>query len=186
MPSPRLPATHPDEADEELRTVYDEIAATRGGQVGNVFQSMSASPATLRTFARVGAHFRTDATLEAHEKELLVLAIARDVGSTYQWTHHARAAERLGLSVKEAVREIDGSDDLRTSAIVGVARSVASGSPVTDADIARLAEAVGDAAAVEVVVMSAYYLGLARVIQALDVQVEAGVDPVPFDDQRAV
>lgn len=175
----RMPLVAPTDAADRLQAVYAEVGSSRGGTVGNVFRSMAASPGALQALAGVGAYFRAESAIPPRERELLVLAVAHELRCGYEWTHHLRVATTLGLSVDDVADALRASPDERVRVVVDTARAIATGTHLDDEDVERLRAALGDEVATEVVVMAAYYVALARVIDAFAVPLEPGVEAAP-------
>ena len=165
----------PENASDELSAVFAEIAAARGGAVGNVFRAMGTSPATLQVVGALGAHFRRSTVLTPEIKELLVLAVAEQRRCDYEWAHHRRAADQLGLTEADIAGHLEDSADPLVRSTVRIARAIAGASEVESADLETVRNAAGDAAVVEVLTMAGYYGLLAGVISGLGVPLEPGV-----------
>lgn len=119
----RLPHPTPDELDPHQRAVYDEITGgPRGsgpfpltdgdGRLHGPFNAMLVNPGLGLTVQRLGADIRYRSTLDAREREIAILALARLRDSDFEWYAH----ERVGLAVGMTVEELDALDDGRTSA----------------------------------------------------------------------
>ncbi len=173
----------PENASDELSAVFAEIAAARGGGVGNVFRAMGTNPATLQGVGAVGAHFRRSTVLTPEIKELLVLAVAHQRRCDYEWAHHRRAAAQLGFTAEDIAGHLEDSADPLIGATVQVARAIATGAVVESTDLDTIRDAGGDAAVVEVLTMAGYYVLLAGVISALDVPLETGVRVPAYPDE---
>ncbi len=183
----RVPLLERDQVTAEARVAYDHVAETRGGQMGNVFKALVNSPGALENVAAIGEFVRDGSTLRRGLQELIILTVAQEVRSVYEWTLHWRVvdgfAERLHLT-PEVLGMIGKPELEQQPAPVGAstrfARLVARGEEVDEATIAALKETLGDAGLVDLTVCVTYYLLLSRLVDALRIPLDGGVEPRPF------
>jgi 4-carboxymuconolactone decarboxylase len=183
-PSPRISPPRPEDFSPDTRAIYDRIAAVRGWAPA-IFLAGMHSPDLIERLAGVGGYLRRDSLIEARERELATLAVARDTSCVYEWTHHLRSAEALGIEPelleRLAARELDADEGL-TGAVVGFARDVAAGRPAEGQAVEAIRDEWGDRGVVELTILACYYLALARLAQALDVELEPGIAPRDLSD----
>ena len=184
----RVPLLEREEITAEAQAAYDHVAQTRGGQMGNVFKALINSPGALETVAAIGEFVRDGSSLRRGLQELVILTVAHEVRSVYEWTLHWRVvdgfAERLHLSPE--VLQMIGKPELEqqpdpVGASVRFARLVARGQEVNEATITSLKETLGDAGLVDLTVNVTYYLLLSRLVDALNIPLDGGVEPRPFE-----
>jgi len=101
----RLPAVSRDALSPEDQAVWDRIAAVRTG-VRGPFGVLIHVPALADRVAALEDYFRFDAALPAADRELVILATAREMGARYPWTRHEARGRELGTRTEaiEAVR----------------------------------------------------------------------------------
>ncbi len=183
----RVPLLEREDVTAEAQTAYDHVAETRGGQMGNVFKALVNSPGALENVAAIGEFVRSGSTLRRGLQELVILTVAHEVRSVYEWTLHWRVvdgfAERLHLSPE--VLNMIGKPELEqqpnpVGASARFARLVARGEEVDEATITALKETLGDAGLVDLTVCVTYYLLLSRLVDALKIPLDGGVEPRPF------
>ena len=109
----RLPAVSRDALSPEDQAVWDRIAAVRAGVragAGGPFGILMHVPALADRVAALEDYFRFNAALPAADRELVILATAREMGARYPWTRHEIRARQVGTRTEaiEAVRA-DGS-----------------------------------------------------------------------------
>lgn len=166
-----------DDSDAALATVLSDR-----GTIPNVFRAMSASPGLLEAVAPIGTFFRESSVLPPHVREAIVVAVAFDTESTYEWCHHARIARRLALDPVRIALDgpwVPGDELIRAGVTVG--RACLSKKPI-DADAAALlAEQLGPRAVVEATGIAGYYAMLAALVVAWEVPLDSGVpvEPMP-------
>jgi len=161
----RVPLLEREEVSAEAQAAYDHVAQTRGGQMGNIFKALVNSPGALEQVAAVGEFVR----------------------SVYEWTLHWRVVEGFAerLHITPEVMGMIGTAQLErqpdpVGAAVRYTRLVARGDEVDDTTVAALKSALGDAGLVELTVCVGYYLLLSRLVDALRVPLDGGVEPRPF------
>ena len=98
----KVPLVSDEAASEEVRRVFDEIRAARGGDyVANFWRALANDPSHLRALwdrvCEVMIEERAGG-LGALEKEMVYLAVAVSRGCTYCIHEHSAAARALGMS----------------------------------------------------------------------------------------
>jgi AhpD family alkylhydroperoxidase len=88
-----------DEASPEIRTVYDDIMATRGTNwINNFWKALANHPPTLRRTWESVKEVMAPGVLDALTKELLYLAVSTSNGCNYCIASHGAAAKRAGMT----------------------------------------------------------------------------------------
>jgi AhpD family alkylhydroperoxidase len=88
-----------DEASPEIRTVYDDIMATRGTNwINNFWKALANHPPTLRRTWESVKEVMASGVLDALTKELLYLAVSTSNGCNYCIASHGAAAKRAGMT----------------------------------------------------------------------------------------
>ncbi|MEM7272421.1 MAG: carboxymuconolactone decarboxylase family protein [Actinomycetota bacterium] len=128
----------------------------------------------------------TDAGLEARLRELIVLRIGWSNGTVYQWTHHWRIAQTVGLEEREllAVRDWEANQDwspAERAALRATDETVRNGviSPSTWDECRR--EFPTDAERLALVATIGSWKMMSEVLASLEVPLEDGVAPWPPD-----
>lgn len=179
MTSAHIPLIDPEAGPPEAVDVLAEIAASRGA-VPNLFRAMATSPELTGAVGRLGGHVRFSSSLEADELELVILTVARELGCTYEWTHHLAAAAKAGLTEEDARRALDQPEGERLPIMLESARTLARGQDLDEDHVTRLRSAIGDRGAVDLIVSVGYYQLIGRFLNAMAVPLEDGVTPAPF------
>jgi alkylhydroperoxidase family enzyme len=109
-------------------------------------------------------------------RELAVLRLTQLVGSAYEWSHHRPMALHTGVTADQA----GALAAWRESAVFGSAERLVLAATetvhemaVTDELFGALEAELGRAGAMELIVVVSQYEAVARIIQALGVEVEA-------------
>jgi len=88
-----------DEASPEIRTVYDDIMATRGTNwINNFWKALANHPPTLRRTWESVKEVMAPGVLDALTKELLYLAVSASNRCNYCIASHGAAAKRAGMT----------------------------------------------------------------------------------------
>ena len=88
------------ESDPRVKTVFDDIRATRKSDfVNNMWRYLAFDPALLeRTWAEVKAVMATPSTLDPLVKEMLYIAVSVTNGCSYCVHSHTAAAKAKGMT----------------------------------------------------------------------------------------
>jgi 4-carboxymuconolactone decarboxylase len=160
------------------QAAWDEIEGSRGGVARN-YSAILNNPEAARNFAAFGGYVRFETPLDPRVKALAILTAAREACGHYVWTVNQRAAKEAGLDdeVIAAIHEYRAPAGLSASdaSVVQFVLELLRQHRVSDATFDTLRSQIGDAAIVDVLVVVAYYHGLAHTLQALDVELPDGV-----------
>ncbi|MBI1186050.1 MAG: carboxymuconolactone decarboxylase family protein [Alphaproteobacteria bacterium] len=76
----------------------------------NLHRVLAHNPPTLSAWMVFGAHILRNNTLDVRLRELIILRIASNARSTYEWGQHAGLSRRLGIPDQDINRVIAGPD----------------------------------------------------------------------------
>lgn len=140
----------------------------------NVFRAMAHTAPALAGFREYVATLWSHCGLTARERQLLILAVAAQAESAYEWHQHVRVALDEGLTPDE-IRAVSTGDveplEPEFVAIIEYASRFVEGR-VDDATHERLATHYDDAEIVGIGMIASAYLGLAHFLDALAVDTE--------------
>lgn len=157
--------------DEEGETKADD---ERAG-IRNVYRAMANNPTALEAFRAHGSTLWHEGGLSAVDREIVILATARAANSRYEWHQHVRIAREEGISDEQLLAvstgALDELDPEHAAIVEYVGRFV--DDEVDDEVHDRLAAHYDDEQLTGVAAIAGLYLGLARLLQSLDVEVEA-------------
>lgn len=165
----RVPLLSPEDVPEEYRELVEE------GEL-NLFRAMAHTPRAMRAYRRFGTSLWHAGDLSARERELVILAVARQQRAPYEWHHHAEMGLEAGISrneIQDVARADYCSFSIRERAIMRYACAVAAGSATEPVFEAAL-EATDAATVVAVTLLAGHYVLTDRVLDALS---------VPFDEE---
>jgi alkylhydroperoxidase family enzyme len=172
----RVPYLTGDDLDPEYRDLV--VSSLQPGKRVNVYSAVGNNQEILGGLREFLGALWNHSGLDDRQREIVILTVAAEIGSTYEWHQHVGIAADAGLNDEEigAIARDDRdpfSDDER--ALVAYVRGVARGR-VTDPLHKAVVERIGERATVGAASVAAGYLALGHLIQALGVEIEAGDD----------
>ena len=170
----RLPLLGLEPADEITAAVF-ETFRQEGRDPIALYRVLAHSPPMLRAYAGLARGLRYDAATPRALRELMILRTAQLTGSDYEWAHHRAMAAANGVPEEKvhalaAWRSSTLFDRCDRAALrcVEEIHDVA----LSDEAFAELEREVGVPATIELVLLAAFYEAVARIIQALGLEVE--------------
>jgi 4-carboxymuconolactone decarboxylase len=180
--SPRLapvPEAERTEAQRELLASVDI-----GGPLGqaNIFTTLVRAPRVMRRWLPFGGTLLRG-ELPARDRELLILRTAINCRAPYEWGQHVRLGELAGLSSEEIARVAEGPSAAGWSTddrlLLEVADELHTTSTLSDARFAALAARYDEVQLIEVPMVVGQYHLVAMTLNALGVQNDDGLAPMP-------
>jgi alkylhydroperoxidase family enzyme len=140
----------------------------------NVYRSIAHDPEVVETLrAHIGATWE-HCGLSDRDRELVLLSVAREIDSAYEWHQHVRIAILEGISPEEiralSARDYESFDDTETLLMEFAAAAASNG--VTDEDVESLREAFPDDDVAGIVALVGVYVDLNVILSAFDVETE--------------
>ena len=172
----RVPLVQDD--DEAARTtgIFDTFR-DEGRDPPDIFRALANVPGLMTAHRALPQALRGRENCPPRLRELAVLRLAQLVGSDYEWSHHRPMALNAGVTSDQAA----ALAGWRGSAVFGPAERLVLAAAeavhemaVTDELFGDLEAGLGRAGAMELIVVLSQYEAVARIIQALGVEVEAG------------
>lgn len=152
----------------------DEYSHLKSKPARDVYRSIAHEPEVVRTLRGfIGATWEHSG-LSDRVRELLLLAVAREIDSKYEWHQHVRIAILEGLSPEEIRAVADGDFEGFTDeerAIMEFAQAAAR-FETTDAHVEALGEFIEDVEVSGTTALVGAYVGLGVIIDSLDVETE--------------
>jgi alkylhydroperoxidase family enzyme len=170
----RLPLLPIEPADEVTAAVFDTFRLEGRDPIA-LYRALAHSPLMLRAYAGLARGLRYEAQTPRALRELMILRTAQLTGSEYEWAHH-RAMAAANDVPEEKVRMLAAwrsstlYDERERAALrcVDEIHDVA----LSDEAFAELERVMGAPSTVELVLLVAFYEAVARMIQALGLEVE--------------
>jgi uncharacterized peroxidase-related enzyme len=169
-----------EDADDDLRALYDEIIDTRG-KLSNILKVHSLNPAALADHLQLYDTLlfgRSD--LRRAEREALAVVVSAANDCTYCVEHHAEALaaywddDRVA-QLADDYTSLDALDDRLRAACDVAARLTHEPNGMTEARVDRLRDAGwSDRSVLDIVLITAYFNFVNRIATGLGVTVTAG------------
>jgi alkylhydroperoxidase family enzyme len=167
--TPSLPLPGDDDLPEEIRATLANLPPL------NVFRAVAGVPASFRPFLELGGSLLSGAEIDARNREIAILAVARETGATYERAQHEQLAATAGVSAAEieAIRDgdpsgLDADGALAHRAATEITRDVR----ISDEALALLVERWGKAGAAELILCVGYYNMVSRFLESTGVELE--------------
>jgi AhpD family alkylhydroperoxidase len=116
--SPRIPPLPPDQWGDDVRAgiaalrpaaATQELRRSKGGPKGlNVLGTLAQHPTLMHAYHSFNGHILYTNSLDARQRELLVLRVAARRGAEYEWAQHVHIARDAGLTDDEIGRIAEG------------------------------------------------------------------------------
>jgi 4-carboxymuconolactone decarboxylase len=185
----RLPDLRRNQLTPAGKAVWDSIVATRGdhvvsaeGALTGPFNAMVHAPDTGGPLGSLGAALRFGTSLGRRLTEVAILAVASRWQGEFEWWAHARIAREAG--VPDVVVDAIGAgkepafvaDDERI--VYATARELVIDGHLSPANYAAAQELLGNTGVVELVALCGYYTTISFLLNAFEVPLPAGVEPM--------
>jgi 4-carboxymuconolactone decarboxylase len=152
----------------------------------NVFRALANAPTLLRPWMRMGHRILAETELEPRLRELVILYVGTLQRCRYEVAQHESIALSLGASTDEVSSVLEGDlnrlapDDRAVLELVAAAVRDANAG---EEEVAAVRDLLGDRGLVELMMTVASYMGLAALLNVLDVDVdeEARLQLIPRD-----
>lgn len=173
---PRLdPVSDPTPEQQEL---LSKTLITPGSAPLNVFATLAHHPRLLKRFNALGGLFMAHGSLDRRDRELVILRVAKRVGSEYEWAQHHAIGLRCGLTEEEIARvaalERSGwSDD--DGLLLTVADELCGSDDLSDETWEALQARYSTEQTLELIVMVGFYRMLGAVLRSVRVEIDASV-----------
>ena len=173
----RVPFIDPDDRPE-LSDLVERIRGRRRGSLINVYRTLLHSPPLAESWFEHINRVRWGTEIDGRLRELVSIRIGHLVGSAYVLRQHVpRLAAGEGVARDECDALADWATsslfDARERAALAYVDAMTRHGAVPDATFAALEPHFSDRQIVELTMMVGAYISHARVLQALDVDLEA-------------
>jgi 4-carboxymuconolactone decarboxylase len=168
----RLPVINREALDPDDQLVWDRIAAVRTG-VRGPFGVLMHVPALADRIAALEDYFRFNAALPAVDRELVIMASAREMNARYPWARHEARGREVGTRTEaiEAVR-VNGTLERLTARerlLVEIVRILLRTHALPDALYTRALAELGEQQLIETVALVGHYSLIGLTVNAFDV-----------------
>jgi len=174
----RVPYLNREDLAETDREIFDNLAAERGGTVGNIFRALAHTPNLLRRFLGLGGELRNKTELDPKLRELAIVTVGRLTDAQYEYVHHWNLARRVGVTREqlEALADFEKSPNFtdHERAVIRYAVEATNNVKVSDATWNALKSFLDTKRIMELVQNVAFYNMVVRVLVPVGVELEAG------------
>jgi 4-carboxymuconolactone decarboxylase len=173
----RLPAMSRDKLSEENQAIWDRVMKGRTGG-GGPYGILIYAPMMAEHFSAAENYFRHDGMLDTKDKELVILASARELGARFPWSRHEIRGRQAGVRPEaiEALRA-NGSLDALTQherLMVDIARTLLRERRLSDDLFSRALAQLGPERLVETVGLVSHYNMISSVANVFDLDAPEG------------
>ena len=170
----RLPAVKRDDLSPENQQRWDRIMAGRASGGGGPYSALIHAPLLADLLATAENYYRKDAALDEADRELVILATAREFETHYPWTRHEIRGRQVGLR-EEAVEAIRAHGSLeklmpRERLLVEIARNLLRQHRLSNEIFTLALAELGPQKFVELVALIGHYSTIGSVANAFDVR----------------
>jgi len=141
------------------------------------------NPAAARAFSGLGQYIRYGAKLDPRLRELAILQVGWLAKSPYEWSHHVKIGFDFGVTeadIEALIAESRGEAttlDATARLVLKAAREVFHGPGVAYDTFAALRAAMDTESVMDLVLASAFYCAVVRVLASLEIDVEESYMP---------
>jgi alkylhydroperoxidase family enzyme len=169
---PRIPPLPESEWDEGVRELLD-------GRAVNIFTTLVRHPGLYRRWLPFGGKLLLGGSLDARQRELLILRTATNCSAEYEWGQHVGIARQIGISDEEIrrVREGPSADgwSRHEATLLRAADELHESAEIGDRTWSALAAAYDEKQLIELCMLIGHYHMVAFTLNSLRVQREEGV-----------
>ena len=173
----RLPAVDRESLSQENQVIWDRITAHRSGG-GGPYSVIMHAPVLADRVGAVEDYFRFSSSLPTVEKELVILAVAREMGAHYPWTRHERRAREANMrsELLETLRANGPVDKMtqRERLLVEIVRSLLHARTLPEELFTRAQSELSHEQLVETIALVGHYTTVGYMVNALDVKAPEG------------
>jgi alkylhydroperoxidase family enzyme len=173
---PRITPARPQELRPLARIVAEVSGRVTGTGPANIFTTFGQHPRLFREWLRYSAHLMPFGQLPRRDTELVILRVAWQCRSAYEWHQHVPIALRVGLSPDEVAGAAktppaDGFTE-RQRTMLTVTDELLDGRTLSDATWSAVHSTLRNREAIELCLLVGHYQGLASAIGGLGIQIE--------------
>lgn len=158
-------------------------AAIGGGEPPRIFTTLARHRGLFRRWLWFAGALMPGGTLPRDEAELVILRVAHNTGSDYEWVQHERLAQRAGLSADQVARVRNGTEapgwSLRQELMLRAADELHADRRIGDALWSELAREYDERELIELCLLVGHYEMLAMTLNTLRV-----VPDHPLEERR--
>jgi alkylhydroperoxidase family enzyme len=160
------------------RTVAEIAGRVTGGGPPNIFTTLGRHPRLFRAWLRYSARLMPFGSLPRRDTELVILRVAWQCRSAYEWHQHVAIALRVGLTPDEVAGVANaspaGAYTERQRALLAACDELLTQRALSDATWSAVEANLSNREAIELCLLVGHYQGLASAIGGLGIAVDRG------------
>jgi 4-carboxymuconolactone decarboxylase len=173
----QLPEISREQLSSANQAIWDRVMSGRGGGAGP-YGTLMHAPEMADCFSRLEGYFRDHGTLAKPDKEMIILAVARELGAHFPWSRHEIRARRVGVR-SEALETLRANGPVapltaHERTVIELARSLVRERKLSDELFARAQTELGVGPLVEAVGLVGHYNFISMVARTFDLDVPPG------------
>jgi alkylhydroperoxidase family enzyme len=136
------------------------------------------SPGGARAFSVLGGYIRHKSPLNPRLRELAILQVGWLARAPYEWSHHIKIGHDFGVTdadIENLIADTEGRPtglDAATRCVLRAAREMVAGPGASEATVTELKTHLDNAALTDLVITIAFYCGVVRVLDTMQIDVE--------------
>jgi AhpD family alkylhydroperoxidase len=158
-----------------LATVISRIGGrVIGSGPPNIFTTLARHRRLFLPWLRFAGRLMPRGKLPRADTELVILRVAHRCGCEYEWSHHERIAQRVGLSADDVARVREGAEAFsgRHALVLRAVDELHDTRDISDETWEGLRAALSDVELIELCMLAGHYEMLAMTLNALRVEVD--------------
>jgi len=187
LPVPRIPPLPPEEWGDDVRAglaalrpagATQELKRPPGAPRGmNVLGTLAQHPTLMQAYHAFNGHLLYTTSLDARQRELLILRVAARRGAEYEWRQHVHIARGAGFTEAEIERVAEGPHasgwSTLDAAMLRAVDELLADAEITDGTWAELAAALDRHQLMDLVFTVGAYDLLAMAFKSFGVELDA-------------
>lgn len=169
-------------------TIARVIGKAMGSGPPNVMTTLARHRGMFRKWLRFAGSLMPGGLLPREEAELLILRVAHNTGSDYEWHQHERIGQSEGLSAEEVERVRQGPDapgwSERRALLLRACDELHADRKIGDATWGSLASKMSRPELIELCMLVGHYEMLAMTLNSLEVELDELPDSPPPQSLR--
>jgi alkylhydroperoxidase family enzyme len=144
----------------------------------SLYRQLVHSPGALRAFGALGSYIRWNSKLDARLRELAILQVGYLARAPYEWSHHIKIGYDFGVTDADIEALIDDTEgrpaklDALALLVLKGAREITRDGELSRATFSALSERLSNEHLVDLIVTTAFYNAVVRVLASLEIDVE--------------
>jgi 4-carboxymuconolactone decarboxylase len=173
----RIPKANRESLSAEHQKIWDHIHTARKGG-GGPYSMLMHVPELAARVAATEDYFRLDSALSDADREIVILAAARELGAHYPWVRHEARARQVGVRV-EVIEAIRAKSSLagfmpREKLLVEIPLSLMRERSLSDDLFARAQRELNRRQLIEAIALVGHYAAIGFIANTFDIEAPEG------------